>query len=66
MQADLWTFAGCVATEFMGGPQVPFRFGRWDDDDSRNCPPDGRIPDGALGADHIRDTFGRMVGSRGR
>jgi catalase (peroxidase I) len=30
--ADLYAFAGCVAIEFLGGPRVPFAFGRTADD----------------------------------
>jgi cytochrome c peroxidase len=26
--ADLWTFAGCVAIEAMGGPVIPWKPGR--------------------------------------
>ncbi len=59
-QADLWAFAGCVAIEFMGGPMPPFKFGRTDDPDGKNCPPNGRLPDAALGADHLREVFNRM------
>ena len=33
--ADLYTFAGCVAIEFLGGPVIPFNFGRTDDNDGR-------------------------------
>jgi len=59
-QADLWAFAGCAAIEFMGGPKVPFRFGRSDDEDGSNCPPPGRLPDASQGAEHLREVFGRM------
>ena len=59
-QADLWVFAGCVAIEFMGGPMPPFRFGRTDDADGKNCPPNGRLPDASQGADHLREVFNRM------
>ncbi len=59
-KADLWAFAGCVAIEFMGGPMPPFQFGRTDDSDGKNCPPNGRLPDASLGADHLRDIFYRM------
>ena len=59
-KADLWAFAGCVAIEFMGGPMPPFRFGRTDDADGANCPPNGRLPDASQGADHLREVFGRM------
>lgn len=56
--ADLWTYAGHCAIEFMGGPNVPFRPGRTD---AVSCPiPNGRLPDGALGAQHLRDIFHRM------
>jgi len=68
--ADLYIFAGCVAIEAMGGPQLAFRPGRTDatgaadpKKDSRNSP-DGRLPDGAgmpVPADkHLRDIFCRM------
>lgn len=81
--ADLWTFAGIVAIEQMGGPQVPWRPGRRDhvhetvpshvsgtstvetDTEKKvaqvtSIPPNGRLPDAAQGASHIRDVFGRM------
>ncbi|MEO0530991.1 MAG: peroxidase family protein [Planctomycetota bacterium] len=58
--ADLWAFAGCVAIEFMGGPMPPFKFGRTDDADGKNCPPNGRLPDASQGADHLREVFYRM------
>lgn len=58
--ADMWAFAGCVAIEFMGGPMPPFKFGRSDDADGKNCPPNGRLPDASQGADHLREVFGRM------
>jgi catalase (peroxidase I) len=59
-EADLWTFAGCVAIEFMGGPEVPHRFGRTDKPNGSFCPPVGRIPDASKGADHVRQFFRRM------
>lgn len=58
--ADMWTLAGVQAIKLMGGPDVPFRFGRTDDGDSTNCPIDGRLPDAALGAEHLREVFYRM------
>ncbi len=58
--ADMWAFAGCVAIEFMGGPMPPFKFGRTDDPDGKNCPPNGRLPDASLGAEHLREVFNRM------
>ncbi|CAL8471756.1 g11298 [Coccomyxa elongata] len=58
--SDLWTLAGAVAIEEMGGPPIKWRPGRTDQPDGKNCPPDGRLPDGAKGAQHIRDIFYRM------
>ncbi|KAI1259450.1 peroxiredoxin [Xylariaceae sp. FL1019] len=61
--ADLWTLAAIVAIEEMGGPVIPWRGGRTDfshDDAPKRIPPRGRLPDGALGAQHLRDIFGRM------
>lgn len=59
--SDLWTLAGCVAIEEMGGPEIPWRPGRSDKDESTMVPlPDGRLPDGDKGANHIRDIFYRM------
>lgn len=58
--ADLWTFGGAVAIEFMGGPKIPWKPGRVDYVDETNVPPNGRLPDGALGQDHLRNIFYRM------
>ncbi|KAG1668139.1 hypothetical protein FOA52_005131 [Chlamydomonas sp. UWO 241] len=58
--ADLWTLAGCVAVEVMGGPVIPWRPGRVDALDGSSCPPDGRLPSADKGADHVREIFGRM------
>lgn len=58
--ADLWTLAGAVAIEAMGGPSIPWRPGRVDKVDPASCPPNGRLPDAAQGAGHIREVFGRM------
>eukprot|EP00912_Choanoflagellata_sp_UC4_P001131 UC4_evm3s704 len=57
--ADLWSLAGAVAIDTMGGPQVKWRPGR-PDFGPEQCTPDGRLPDGALGADHLRDIFYRQ------
>lgn len=57
---DLWTLAGVVAIEEMGGPKIKWKPGRVDAPDNKSCPPDGRLPDGALGAQHLRDIFYRM------
>jgi len=56
----LWSFAGSCAVEFVGGPKVPVKFGRTDFKDASKCPPNGRLPDAAKGADHIREVFYRM------
>jgi len=59
--ADLWTLAGCKAVEFMGGPRIPFHFGRIDAvDASSNVPRNGLLPDASQGAAHLRDVFYRM------
>lgn len=58
--ADLWTLAGVQAIKLMGGPEIPFRFGRTDVDSPVTCPMNGRLPDAAQGAQHLRDVFYRM------
>jgi len=58
--ADLWTLAGTVAIEEMGGPKMRWKEGRSDEADGKNCTPDGRLPDAAQGAKHIREIFYRM------
>lgn len=58
--ADLWTLAGCVAIEEMGGPHIEWRAGRTDTDDRKKVPANGRLPDANLGRDHLRDVFYRM------
>eukprot|EP00210_Caulerpa_lentillifera_P000998 g961.t1 len=58
--SDLWTLAGVVAIEEMGGPTIPWRPGRTDAADNSACTPDGRLPDGDKGAAHIREIFYRM------
>lgn len=58
--ADLWTLAGVTAIKAMGGPDIPWHPGRTDYVDDSKLPPRGRLPDGALGADHIRAIFYRM------
>jgi hypothetical protein len=47
--ADLWTLAGAVAVEEMGGPFIPWRPGRRDHVDASKVPPNGRLPDAAQG-----------------
>eukprot|EP00891_Asterochloris_glomerata_P008407 jgi/Astpho2/8407/Aster-01462 len=58
--SDLWTLAGCVAVEEMGGPHIEWSPGRSDKVDGAACPEDGRLPDASKGAPHIRDVFNRM------
>jgi catalase (peroxidase I) len=58
--ADIWCLAGCVAIEIMGGPAIPFKFGRSDAASGASCPVVGRLPDANLGAQHLRDVFYRM------
>jgi catalase (peroxidase I) len=65
--ADLWTLAGVVAIEKMGGPKIPWKPGRSDVpaqiaevQPAKVIPPNGRLPDAAQGAQHIRDIFYRM------
>ncbi|CAF1004015.1 unnamed protein product [Didymodactylos carnosus] len=58
--ADLYTLAGVVAIEEMGGPEIKWRPGRTDHVDGSKSPADGRLPDAAQGAAHIRDIFCRM------
>jgi len=60
--ADLYTIAGCMAIEFLGGPKVPFNFGRRDDADGKLCPMNGRLPDATKSADHLREIFGKRMG----
>jgi cytochrome c peroxidase len=57
--SDLWTLAGVCAIQEMQGPIIPWRPGRSDRDVSY-CTPDGRLPDGAKGQDHLRAVFYRM------
>ncbi|KAF8482576.1 heme peroxidase [Russula ochroleuca] len=56
---DLWTLAGVAAIQEMGGPKVPWRPGRIDGF-AKDATPDGRLPDAALGQDHLRAIFYRM------
>jgi len=58
--ADIWTRAGVFAIKMAGGPDVPFGYGRSDATDNSACPANGNLPDGALGAQHLRDVFYRM------
>lgn len=58
--SDLWTLAGKVAVEWMGGPEIHWKGGRVDHRTTENVPPNGRLPFADKGADHIRKTFARM------
>jgi len=58
--ADLYTLAGVVAIEEMGGPKINWKPGRVDSADNSPTAPDGRLPDAAQGAQHLRDIFYRM------
>ncbi len=62
--ADIWTLAGAVAIEAMGGPVIPWKKGRTDSAKPTTVP-DGRLPNADSGsrkndAAHIREIFGRM------
>lgn len=57
---DLWCLAGVEAIKAMQGPDIPIKFGRLDHTDDSNVPPNGRLPDGAKGTNHLRDIFYRM------
>ncbi|KAI0721159.1 heme peroxidase [Fomitopsis betulina] len=56
---DLWTLGGVCAIQEMGGPKIPWRPGRIDGF-SAQATPDGRLPDAAQGAQHLRNIFYRM------
>jgi len=60
--ADLYTFAGVVAIEEMGGPKIEWRPGRSDYADDTRYPGRGRLPDGAQGSDHLRAVFTDALG----
>ncbi|KAK2734545.1 hypothetical protein FQN57_001650 [Myotisia sp. PD_48] len=58
--SDLWTLAGIVAIEAMGGPKIDWQPGRTDFVDDSKVPPRGRLPDATQGNDHLRNIFYRM------
>jgi len=65
--ADLIAFVGVVAIQHMGGPAVPFSYGRVDELDPAIVTPDGRLPAANSGDGHgettrkgLRDVFTRM------
>ncbi|TKY86082.1 hypothetical protein EX895_004907 [Sporisorium graminicola] len=57
--SDLWTLGGVTAIQEMGGPKIPWRPGR-KDATADKCTPDGRLPDGDKGQDHLRYIFYKM------
>lgn len=57
---DLWTLAGVVAVHAMHGPLIEWRPGRVDRHHASDCPPQGRLPDATLDAQHLRHVFHRM------
>lgn len=58
--ADLYTFAGVVAIEAMGGPKIDWVPGRTDTLETEFVPPNGRLPLGDGDSKHIKDVFFRM------
>eukprot|EP01128_Nolandella_sp_AFSM9_P004712 TRINITY_DN2158_c0_g1_i1.p1 TRINITY_DN2158_c0_g1~~TRINITY_DN2158_c0_g1_i1.p1 ORF type:complete len:893 (+),score=146.37 TRINITY_DN2158_c0_g1_i1:31-2679(+) len=60
--ADIFTLAGHVAVEVMGGPRVPHNLGRTDISSAsgNNVPPNGLLPPSTLDAQGLRDIFGRQ------
>lgn len=59
---DLWTLAGVTALEEMGCHPIKWRPGRIDCIDDSTVPPNGRLPLGYLGSDHIREVFLERLG----
>jgi catalase (peroxidase I) len=57
-----YSLAGCVAIEQMGGPHIEWTGGRRDKGNETDCPPQGRLPDAALGKDHVLDVFVSRMG----
>lgn len=59
--ADLYTLAGCVAIEEMGGPEIKWKPGRSDHVEGKYVAlEDGRLPDASKDQRHVRDVFYRM------
>lgn len=56
---DLFTLAGVVAVQEMGGPKIPWRFGRVDGD-VETVPNNGRLPDANQNANYVRKFFHRL------
>ncbi|OZJ03690.1 hypothetical protein BZG36_03504 [Bifiguratus adelaidae] len=65
--ADLWTLAGVVGIEAMGGPTIPWQPGRKDVPPTEHniataCPANGLLPDAAQGVAHILELFCERMG----
>ena len=67
--ADLYTLAGAVSVEALGGPHIPWKSGRVDSLNPKDVTVDGRLPDPdkdlkvgstAKTMSHLRMVFGRM------
>ncbi|EGW31175.1 cytochrome c peroxidase, partial [Spathaspora passalidarum NRRL Y-27907] len=58
--SDLWTLAGKLAIEAMGGPTITWKAGRVDCRDAKFVPQSGNLPFGDKDAHHVRSTFERM------
>ncbi|CAI8495041.1 unnamed protein product [Hanseniaspora opuntiae] len=56
---DLFTLAGVVAVQEMGGPKIPWRYGRVDGDID-TLPENGRLPDANGNASYVRNFFKRL------
>lgn len=56
---DLFTLAGVVAVQEMGGPKIPWRYGRVDGD-VKTMPENGRLPDAKGNANYVRNFFKRL------
>lgn len=60
--ADLYSFAGCVAIEAIGGPKIQWRPGRTDCPDAKKVPPMGRLPVATKDYKHIQKVFYDRLG----
>lgn len=60
--ADLYTYAGCVAIEAIGGPKINWKPGRTDCPDAKKVPPMGRLPVATKDYNHIQDVFYNKLG----
>jgi catalase (peroxidase I) len=58
--ADIWALSAVVAVKEMGGPVIAFRSGRVDAKSADESVKEGRLPDAAKGADHVREVLGRI------